>query len=184
MLLSARSSSPRTLIARALQLGLGATCLVLAGCASYSGASLAPGKATQTEARALMGAPVAVHPGPPGAAYVESWEYPRGPQGRHTYMARFDARGILVAIDQVLTLKTVAQIRIGQDTGEDVRRLLGRPAFVYATRSGGAWWDYASESAGNGRPYMRLIVTFDNRGIAVDAGEMLDPIEQAPGPFP
>ncbi|MBL8386028.1 MAG: outer membrane protein assembly factor BamE [Burkholderiales bacterium] len=149
-----------------------------AGCASYSGSGLAPGTATAAQTRALMGAPAAVHRAAPGAAYVESWEYPRGPLGRHTYMARFDGRGVLVSIDQVLTVETAARIRIGQDTRDDVRRLLGRPAMVYPARGGGESWDYAAFASDGQARRIRIVVEFDARGVAAAAGENQDPEEQ------
>ena len=153
---------------------------VLCGCASYSGSSLKPGSSTQSDTRALMGEPVAVHPAPPGAPYAQSWEYPRGPLGRHTFMARFDSQGRLVAIDQVLTVKTVAQIRIGQDTREEVRRLLGSPAMIFPGRLGGEAWDYAAVAMEGHPRKIRLSVTFDTRGVATAAGESYDPEEFSP----
>ena len=149
------------------------------GCASYSGSSLQPGNATQADTRALMGAPAAVHPAPPGAGHVESWEYPHGPLGRHTYMARFDRQGKLVAIDQVLTVQTFAAIRMGVDTRDDVRRQIGRPAMVYPVRAGGEVWDYAAFAAEGRIRKIRLSVTFDSRGIATAAGESPD-VEELP----
>lgn len=152
----------------------------LAGCATYSGSALKPGTATSADVRAQMGEPVARHAAPAGAAWAESWEYPRGPLGRHTYMARIGADGRLVAIDQVLTIATVARIRIGQDNREDVRRLLGRPGMVYPGRISGEWWDYAAY-ADDGRPRkIRITVTFDDRGIATAAGESFDMEEWSP----
>ena len=154
--------------------------LALAGCASYSGSSLKPGQSTQSDTRALMGEPAAMHPGPAGAAYAESWEYPRGPLGRHTFMARFDRQGRLLSIDQVLTEKTVAQLKMGEATREDVRRTLGRPGNVISTRDGGEWWDYAAQDTrGHTRP-IRIVVTFDARGIATAAGASYDPEEYSP----
>lgn len=153
---------------------IGLLAAALGACASYSGSSLKPGSATQTETRAVMGEPAAVHPAPPNAAYAESWEYPHGPSGRHTYMARFDRQGTLVAIDQVLTVKTISQIRIGQDNRADVRRLLGRPGMVYPDRFGGESWDYAAIADDGRMRKIRLMVTFDRRGFAVAAGESVD----------
>lgn len=154
----------------------------LSGCASYSGSSLKAGTATQADVRSRMGEPVAVHSQPAGAAYVQSWEYPRGPLGRHTFMVRFDGAGRLVAIDQVLTLATVVQIRIGQDKREDVRRLLGRPAMIFPARGGGEAWDYAAYADG-GRPRLvRISVAFDTSGIALAAGESDDPEDKWPRP--
>lgn len=147
----------------------------LTGCASYNGSSLQAGVSGQTETRALMGEPATIHPAPSGAVYGESWEYPRGPLGRHTFMARFDRAGKLVSIDQVLTVETVGRIRIGQDTRDDVRRLLGRPGMVFPARSGGESWDYAAYASRTDTRKMRLSVTFNNQGIASAAGESYDP---------
>ena len=147
----------------------------LAGCASYSGSSLQVGTSGKTEARALMGEPAAVHPAPSGAAYTESWEYPRGPLGRQTFMVRFDRAGKLVAVDQVLTVEMAGRIRIGQDTRDDVRRLLGRPGMVFPVRSGGEAWDYAAYASRSDSRKIRLSVTFDSRGFATAAGESYDP---------
>ena len=151
--------------------------IAASGCASYSGSSLSPGVATQGEVRRVMGEPAAVHRAPDGAAYAESWEYPHGPIGRHTYMARFDSGGKLVQIEQVLTLKTVTRVKIGESTRDDVRRILGRPAFVFPERLGGESWDYAAYAADGLPRKVRLSVTFDTRGIANAAGESPDPEE-------
>ena len=155
--------------------------LILGACASYSGAGLKPGISTRDEVRALMGEPVAVHAAAPGGAFSNSWEYPRGPAGRHTFMVRFDERGVVVAVDQVLTPKTLSAVRSGAHTREDVRTLLGRPAYVYSRIGGGEWWDYAAESQPGPRPWKRYIVTFDTAGMVVDAGEMFDPAENGAG---
>lgn len=127
-----------------------------------------------------MGAPAAVHPAPANAGYSESWEYPRGPLGRHTFMARFDKSGKLLALDQVLTVSTVARIRIGQDAREDVARLLGRPGAVFPLRDGGEAWDYAAYAEGGQMRKIRLVVNFDKSGRAVSGGESFDMEEWSP----
>lgn len=159
----------------AKSISIGLLAVVLGGCASYSGSSLRAGTSEKADARAVMGEPAAIHAAPPGAAYAESWEYPRGPLGRHTFMARFDRQGKLVSIDQVLTVETVARIRMGQDRREDVRRLLGRPGMVFPVRSGGEAWDYAAYPGKSDMRKIRLSVTFDERGFATAAGESADP---------
>ncbi len=151
---------------------IAALCL-LAGCASYSGSSLVPNAASQAEVRQVMGEPAAIHKGAGGEAVAESWEYPRGPVGRHTFMVRFDARGTVLSIDQVLTVAQTSRIAWGQATREDVRKLLGRPAGVYPVRSGGELWDYAAMSDGYPRK-IRIVVSFDTGGHAVSGGESFD----------
>lgn len=152
----------------------------LYGCASYSGSSLKPGASSQSDVRTAMGAPVAVHTAPANAAFSESWEYPRGPLGRHTFMARFDNSGKLVALDQVLTVSTVARIRMGQDGREDVARLLGRPGAIFPLRDGGEAWDYAAYAEGGQMRKIRLVVNFDKSGRAVSGGESFDMEEWSP----
>ncbi len=152
----------------------------MAGCASYSGSSLIPGQSSQAEARALMGEPAGKYAAPASEAYTESWEYPRGPAGRHTFMARFDNAGKLVAIDQVLTVQTVAKIKIGSAKRNDVLALLGHPGRVAPDRQGGEYWDYAAYSADGAPRKIRLMVTFDKDGIATAAGESYDPEDFSP----
>ena len=152
----------------------------LAGCASYSGSSLVPGAATQAEVRQLMGEPAATHKGGGGANTVESWEYPRGPAGRHTYMVRFDARGTVTSIDQVLTVANTAKIAWGQSTHDDVRKILGRPGTVLAVRGGGEMWDYAAIATDGHPRRIRIVVSFDAAGRAVAGGESYDAEEFSP----
>jgi len=157
-----------------------ALCLAaaLAGCASYTGSSLAPGSSPE-QTRALMGQPAAVHKAPSGANYAESWEYPHGPMGRHTFMARFDASGKLLRIDQVLKAQTLAEIHYGSDDMNTVRTLLGRPGLVTGPNRlyGGPIWDYY---ALDGQRKIILSVSFDSRGMAAAAGEAPDPEEFSP----
>lgn len=152
---------------------------LLSGCASYTGAGLQPGVASQAEVRAQMGTPAAVHKARPGAGYAESWEYPHGPAGRHTFMVRFDAAGKLVRIDQVLVARTLTAITYGTDTQADVRALLGRPGTITGPNRlyGGDIWGYA---AYDGQRKIILSVSFDAQGRAQAAGESPDPEETSP----
>jgi len=151
----------------------------LAGCAGYSGSGLKPGISTQDDTRAQMGQPFAVHKAAPGAGYAESWEYPHGPMGRHTYMARFGTGGRLLRIDQVLTARTLASLHYGTDNMDVVRDLLGRPGLVGGPNRlyGGPVWDYY---AFDGQRKIILSVSFDARGMVAAAGEAPDPEEFKP----
>ena len=153
---------------------------VLPGCASYSGSGLVVGQSSQQDTRTLMGEPVAKHAPLEGEAFAESWEYPRSPLGRHTFMARFDKSGKLIAMDQVLTVATTARIKIGSAKTDDVRHLLGRPGMVSQGRQGGEYWDYAAYSNDGAPRKIRLVVTFDKNGVATAAGESYDPDEFNP----
>jgi hypothetical protein len=151
----------------------------LGGCASYTGGGLTPGVSTETDTRATMGTPFAVHKAPPGADYAESLEYPHGPAGRQTYMARFDAGGKLVRVEQVLTEQTVAKIRIGVDNMQSVSALLGRPGQNTgpSRQYGGAVWDYYANDM---QRHIILSVSFDRSGVVTAAGWMDDPMDFVP----
>lgn len=150
--------------------------LLLAACASYSGSGLKPG-ASEAQVRAAMGEPAAVHPAPAGADYARSLEYPRGPAGRQTFMARLDTLGRLLRVDQVLDEKNIPRIRVGVDGMEEVRTLLGRPGrqAVINRYYGGPTWDYFAEDIGR---HIIISVTFDRAGKVAAAGSMIDPDEQ------
>ena len=114
-------------------------CLALAACASYDGAGLRPG-ASGDQIRSAMGEPGTIWREGDGSA---TWEYARGPQGLHTYMARLGSDGRLREIRQVLNTETFASIRPGTTTREEVRRLLGAPAReLYFERKDDQVWDY------------------------------------------
>lgn len=152
--------------------GLLLCCVVmfLNACASYSGSTLVPGQSSQADVRNLMGAPATIHAGR-GESWSESWEYPRGPFGRDTYMLRFSTSGVLLQIEQVLSLASISKVRIGETDREGVRRLLGRPALVTPYGKDGELWDYAALSSDGMRRRVRLGVVFGSDGLALSAGE-------------
>ena len=163
---------PQAALRKLLGIAFAAT---LTACASYSGSGLVSGRSTDAEARALMGTPFAVHQAGPGKDFAYSLEYSRGPEGRHTYMARFDAGGRLVRIDQVIGPSSVKEIRPGTSSKEDVRKILGRPGRVSFPRlqKGEAWEYFGFDHARK----VILHVAFDANGIATSAGMAIDPIE-------
>ncbi|MDB5806221.1 MAG: outer membrane protein assembly factor BamE [Betaproteobacteria bacterium] len=136
-----------------------------------------PAGASESEVRAAMGKPYAVHRASPEVGYAYSWEYPHGPSGRQTFMARFDLTHRLLRVDQVLTPATLALLRPGVDTQATVQDVLGRPG-RNAGRSrvyGGPTWDYFAEDMGR---HVILSVTFDGSGRLAAAGSTLDPDEE------
>ena len=152
---------------------------VLAGCAAYTGASLQPGVSTEADVRAVMGQPFAVHPAPPGADYAQSLEYPHGPAGRQTYMARLDASGKLLRVEQVLQERTLAKIRVGVDNMQSISALLGRPGQYTGPNRlyGGATWDYF---ANDQQRHIIISVSFDRNGVVAATGSMTDPMDFVP----
>lgn len=158
---------------------VGMAALLLTACASYGGRGLEPGRSVETDVRAVMGAPFADHPAEPGQPFTHSLEYPRGPAGRHTYMARIDAAGSLVRIDQVLDEKFLRLIKPGVSTRDDVRRVLGRPGFVSAPhRLSGESWDYYGLDF---QTRIILYVSFDANGVVAFAAKGVDPAEYGRG---
>ena len=101
-----------------------ALALLLAGCASYSGRGLEPGRSSAAEVEALMGPAAAKRPGPDGETVL--W-FPRMPYGDGTYAARVGADGRLVAIEQRLTEENIARIERGRTTADQVLDLVGPP---------------------------------------------------------
>ncbi|MBI4754710.1 MAG: outer membrane protein assembly factor BamE [Betaproteobacteria bacterium] len=113
--------------------------LVLGACAGVDGRGLRPGVATAEAVRAQMGEPYAVMREADGG---QTWQYPRGPLGRQTFMVRLGADGRLVGIEQVLDDTGFGRIAAGQSR-DDVLRLLGPPCCVIPfERRGETAWDY------------------------------------------
>jgi len=96
---------------------------LLAGCASYSGSSLAPGKSTRAEVEATMGRPAEVLSRPNGDTLLY---YSRLPFGREIYVATVGSDGVLRGIEQRLTRQNIAKVAAGAQAKE-VRELLGPP---------------------------------------------------------
>src|SRR5689334_1049164 len=101
---------------------------VAAGCASYSGAGLRPGVATEAEVRAAMGRPALEFAREDGGRTLA---YPRGPLGTQTYMADLRPDGRLAAIRPVLQDETFWRIQPGM-TREEILHLIGPPGDTMA----------------------------------------------------
>jgi len=99
--------------------------LVLAACASYSGAGLRPGEARLDDVVQLMGQPAMRWQDPDGSIQLA---YPRGPAGIHTFMVKLGPDGRLQSIANVLDEAGFARIRPGM-TQEQVLRVLGPPDY-------------------------------------------------------
>ena len=113
---------------------------LLAGCASYNGRGLQPGKATAGDVIALMGPPAMEVKRPNG----DTWLYfPRNPWGRVTYVAALGRDGLLIDVEQRLTYDNIHSIKKDMRI-EDVRLLLGPPREVWRMPLTG-WdiWEYA-----------------------------------------
>lgn len=102
-------------------LALGFAIPFLQGCAA--GPPLTPGLSTVADLQRRLGPPALRWPEPGGG---ERLAYPTGPMGMQTWMARTDAAGRLLSLDNVLTPAQFARIQVGMNQ-DDVQRLLGPP---------------------------------------------------------
>ena len=97
---------------------------LLAGCASFDGRGLIPGKSVAADVEAQMGTPAERLTGPDGDSV---WYYPRQPAGLQTFAARFSKNGVLLALEQRLTVENLAKLTPGVTTAKETRALLGPP---------------------------------------------------------
>jgi len=118
-----------------------AAAMLLAACASYSGARLQPGEARLEDVQAAMGPPAMRWQDADGSVELA---YPRGPAGYHTYMVRLAPDGHLQSIANVLEEESFARIRPAM-TKDEVLRALGPPDFsrsVYFRARDELVWDW------------------------------------------
>lgn len=107
------------------RLHLAAACslLALAGCASLPG-RLPVGTPIDTARHGGLLGPYAEFALADGGTRLEF------PEGRQTWMLDFDARGLLVRSQQVLTEENLRGVPIGS-TEDEVLRRYGRPVWIY-----------------------------------------------------
>jgi hypothetical protein len=136
--------------------------LLLAGCASYDGGGLVPGKSLAHEVEQVMGPPAEVLK---GAAGDEIWFYPRQPFGRRIYAASITSDGVLRGIEQTLTEANVSRIASGVTSVDEVHRLLGPPYRVSRLqRQARNVWEYRMYNLVD-YPFL-LYVQFSDDGLA------------------
>jgi outer membrane protein assembly factor BamE (lipoprotein component of BamABCDE complex) len=154
--------------------------LLAAGCASFDGRGLQPGKATAEEVRALMGSPALELKRPDGETHLYYERYLTGPA---MFVARIGADGRLRGIEQRLTYENIHAVKEGMRAGE-VRALLGPPFGVSRfPRLQHDVWEYPWRHAV--RELRVLFVHFSDDGVARRIVERHD-YERDPedGPFP
>lgn len=98
--------------------------LGLPACDYFAEKELEPGVSTAHDVRDRFG--------PPGMEWRHddgsvTWEYSRQPQGTKCWMVTIGPDGVMRALDEVLNERGFARVERGM-TGDDVRRVLGRPA--------------------------------------------------------
>ena len=141
---------------------------VLAGCASFDGRSLTPGKSTRAEVEATMGRPAEVLTRPNGDTRLY---FSRLPFGREIYVATVGGDGVLRTIEPTLTRKNIAGIKEGMKAAE-VRERLGPPyRNVYMKLIDRDVWEYPWRIVEDKRI---LWVQFSRDGIVQEVIEMHD----------
>ena len=99
-----------------------------------------PGKSSEAEVRALMGAPAQTLGLPAGE---KALYFSRLPEGRTMFVATIDPDGVLRALEQVLTRENIGKLVPGTSTAKDVRALFGPPgATGHFPRQAREWWEY------------------------------------------
>jgi hypothetical protein len=118
---------------------IAALAALLAGCASYDGSSLVPGKSTGADIQATMGAPDERQASPGETV----WWYSRGPSGWHSYAVSMGSDGVLKRIEQRLTVENVKKVAANTWTKREVRELFGPPFLVSSlSRLQREVWEY------------------------------------------
>ena len=146
-----------------------AVALWLAGCASFDGRGLVPGKSTDAEAIALMGPPAQrlALPGGGSALY-----FSRLPTGRAMYVVTFGADGVMKSIEQRMDPAIFAKVVVNVWTKKEVGELLGPPALQGRyERLQRDWWEYRYLHT----PYFRVVtVQFSYDGVVREMLDMRD----------
>jgi outer membrane protein assembly factor BamE (lipoprotein component of BamABCDE complex) len=100
--------------------------LLAAGCASFDGRGLAPGKSTRADVEAVMGGPAEVVTSANGDSVLY---YSRQPFGRANFAVTVGPDGVLRSVRQLLTRENVDKVKAGM-SAKQVRELLGPPAKI------------------------------------------------------
>ena len=141
---------------------------LMAGCASFDGHNLVPGKSTRVEVEATMGRPAEVLTRPNGDTRLY---FSRLPFGREIYVATVGSDGVLRGIDRTLTRKNIASLKEGMQA-QQVRELLGPPyRSVYMKLIDRDVWEYPWRISEDRRI---LWVQFSRDGIVQEVIEMHD----------
>lgn len=154
--------------------------LLVAGCASFDGRTLVPGKSDAKEVTSLMGAPSMELKRPDGGTHLY---FDRQQTGPAMFVARIGADGRLAGIEQRLVYANIHSVKEGM-RAQEVRELLGPPFSISRLpRLRHDVWEYPWRHAV--RELRVLYVHFDDDGLARRIVERHD-YERDPesGPFP
>ena len=145
------------------------------GCSG--GSTLAPGRATEADVRAVMGEPLEIRRRTDGETVLwYSLEIPDRAYGRGNYAARIAPDGRLISLEQRLNDVNIAKLLPDVSRAEDVRDALGPPHRSYRLPGKeGEVWEYHLE--GFQRPLtlhvqfssdqiVREVFMLERRGVA------------------
>ena len=151
--------------------------LLLAGCASFDGRGLVPGKSTAAEAEKLMGEPAQRLAFANGGSALY---FSRLPGGRAMYVVTVGSDGVMKSIEQRMEPATFAKVVANTWTKKEVIELLGPPGnqgrFERLQRE---WWEYRYRQV----PDFRVVtVQFSYDGVVREMYDMRDWEEERSGP--
>ena len=147
--------------------------LLLAGCASFNGSKLVPGKSTAAEAEEVMGrASQRLQLANGDSALYFS----RLPYGRTMYVVTAGADGVMKSIEQRMQYAYFARLVANSSTKTQVGELLGPPGKAGRfDRQKRDWWEYRYRQD---MDYRVVWVQFSDDGVVREVYDMLDPDEE------
>ncbi len=148
-----------------------ASLLGLTGCDYFNLQALKPGVSTAFEVRERLGRPDMEWRNADGSVV---WEFSRQPEGTNCYMLTIGPDNMLRSVEQVLTEHNFSRIKPGMN-GEEVRRILGRPAgkqYFRLSRENVWQWHISADPPVTGRLY--FTVHFDEAGRVLRSGRNVE----------
>ncbi len=142
--------------------------LGISACDYFNLRELQPGVSTATEVRERFGVPEMEWANTDGSV---TWEFSRQPEGIECFMITIGADNILRRVDQVLDEQSFARVVKGLN-GDEVRRLLGKPARsqFFQLKQETVWeWKISHGFAGSSEPVF-FTVSFNTDGRVVGTG--------------
>lgn len=153
-----------------LLLGL-ATALSLPGCDYFNLQALQPGVSTGYDVRDRFGKPDMEWLNSDGST---TWEFSRQPEGTDCYMITIGQDNILRSVDQVLTEANYARVQPGM-TGEQVRRILGKPASKqFFQLAGETVWQWRIAGDASITDPLFFTASFDTTGKVTKTGRNVE----------
>ena len=146
---------------------------LLAGCATFNGSELVPGKSTAADAETLMGQPSQRLKLANGDSALY---FSRLPYGRAMYVVTAGPDGVMKSIEQRMEYANFAKVVANSWTKKEVSELLGPPGSQGRfDRQQREWWEYRYRQ----QPDYRVVwVQFSDDGVVREVYDTLDPEEE------